>query len=200
MGPIRLFQKVQVIPLHPAGADPVRPEAGDYRNKGRGHRKPLRAEEKTRYYRERDEEARSAYAKMITSVPARAHVYVDETGVDECLHRVNCRAERGVKVYGGISGRKYRRTNIVAAHCRSKIIAPLPEMRTIIMDNASFHRKKVLHELAQRAKSKVVFLPAYSPGLNPIEKTWANLKAFLRNYAFGFDNIQYAISDYFKVK
>jgi transposase len=111
----------------------------------------------------------------------------------------------------------------VAAQCRGKIIAPLeyggtanhhvfetrfenvllarlPERRIIIMDNASFRRKKALHELAQLAKSKVVFLPAYSPDLNPIEKTWANLKAFLRNYAFSFDNIQYAISDYFKVK
>jgi transposase len=80
------------------------------------------------------------------------------------------------------------------------LLAQLPKGQTIIMDNASFHRKKALRELARQAKSEIVFLPAYSPDLNPIEKTWANPKSFLRNYAFRFDKIQNAISYYFKVE
>jgi transposase len=36
--------------------------------------------------------------------------------------------------------------------------------------------------------------------LNPIEKTWANMKSFLRNYAFRFDTLQDAITDYFKAE
>ena len=76
----------------------------------------------------------------------------------------------------------------------------LPGGFTIVMDNASFHRKKVLHELAKQANSEIVFLPAYSPDLNPIEKTWANLKSFLRNYAFHHDRLQDAIASFFQVE
>ena len=71
---------------------------------------------------------------------------------------------------------------------------------TIVMDNASFHRKKVLYELARQSKSELLFLPPYSPDLNPIEKRWANLKTLLRNYAFRFEKLQDAITDYFKVE
>ncbi|MBQ8692812.1 MAG: transposase, partial [Synergistaceae bacterium] len=42
----------------------------------------------------------------------------------------------------------------------------------IIMDNASFHRKKRLHEIAEEYNVKIVFLPPYSPELNPIEHFW----------------------------
>jgi transposase len=55
-------------------------------------------------------------------------------------------------------------------------------------------------ELAQQAKSKIVFLPAYLPDLNPIEKTRANLKAFLRNYAARFILFDDAFHEYFKVE
>ena len=129
---------------------------------------------------------------------------------------------RGIKIYGCISGRKYKRTNIVAALCGGQMLAPmeyegttdhqvfemwferilmaqLPQDRVIVMDNASFHRKNVLTVLAHQAQCKIVFLPPYSPDFNPIEKKWANLKSFLRNYAFRFERIQDAISDYFKV-
>ena len=159
---------------------------------------------------------------MIAAIPADTIVYVDETGIYEYFHRDKCRAKRGVKVYDSVSGRRYIRTNIVAAQRCNEIVAPLeytgttdhyvfehwfekellaqlPEGQTIVMDNASFHRKKVLNELAQRAKSKIIYLPAYSPDLNPIEKTWANMKSFLRNYGFRFDRLQDAIADYFKV-
>ncbi|MHB9293394.1 hypothetical protein Holit_02515 [Hollandina sp. SP2] len=49
----------------------------------------------------------------------------------------------------------------------------------IIMDCASFHRKKQVEELWDKAKVTVVFLPAYSPDFNPIEKEWANMKRAL---------------------
>jgi len=115
------------------------------------------------------------------------------------------------------------RTNIVAASVGSEIIAPLqydgstdhdifeiwfermllPKLAkntTVVMDNATFHRKKVLHMLARKARCNVMFLPPYSPDLNPIEKTWANLKEFLRSYSLLFSNLQNAVEDYFKTK
>jgi len=67
-----------------------------------------------------------------------------------------------------------------------------------IMDNARFHRKDVLREMAESANCRVLFLPAYSPDLNPIENEWANLKSFLRNYGRDFEITSDAVYHYFQ--
>jgi len=51
-----------------------------------------------------------------------------------------------------------------------------------ILGNARFHREKALTEMAESVGCHILFLPAYSPDLNPIENEWANLKTFLRNH------------------
>ena len=64
----------------------------------------------------------------------------------------------------------------------SNLLLPsLEEGTVIVMDNASFHSKKRLFSAAQNAGCRLIFLPPYSPELNPIEKFWAWLKRFLRN-------------------
>jgi len=63
----------------------------------------------------------------------------------------------------------------------------------IIMDNASFHRKKILKKMAEEAGCKVIFLPPYSPDFNPIEKVWANLKRFLKSHLAKFKSLSDAI-------
>ena len=109
------------------------------------------------------------------------------------------RAPRGKKIFERVKGNKFQRTNIVAAQIGNKILAPLqykgmmhsqffeawfeshliPELSqeaVIVMDNASFHRKKRLNEIAEQYKVKIIFLPPYSPELNPIEHFWQWLK------------------------
>ena len=44
------------------------------------------------------------------------------------------------------------------------------------MDNAAFHKKEVLQNLAGKYSQKLIFLPPYSPEYNPIEHTWSTLK------------------------
>ena len=56
------------------------------------------------------------------------------------------------------------------------LIPASPEGAVIIMDNASFHRKKQLNMLAEESGKQVIFLPPYSPELNPIEHFWNWLK------------------------
>lgn len=147
-------------------------------------------------------------------------MYVDETGIDQYLYRPYARAPKGLPTYGKISGRKYKRTSIVAGKCKKRILAPLQYSGTmdsvlfgywfstmllpsvsrgsvIVMDNARFHQKKVLHELAGQAGCHVLFLPPYSPDLNPIEIFWAWLKARLRKILPDFDSLDDAISDCF---
>jgi transposase len=80
------------------------------------------------------------------------------------------------------------------------LLSQLPQGSVIVMDNAPFHRKKVLQDLSLKASCQIIFLPPYSPDLNPIEKTWANLKTFLRNHAYQYQRMQEAVKNYFKVE
>lgn len=45
------------------------------------------------------------------------------------------------------------------------------------MDNATFHKRDDTQALIARAGHDPLYLPAYSPDLNPIEKKWAQAKA-----------------------
>jgi transposase len=59
----------------------------------------------------------------------------------------------------------------------------LPALRPgdiVVMDNLSAHKSEPTLELMARAGVQVLFLPAYSPDFNPIEKMWSKLKAYLR--------------------
>jgi len=88
--------------------------------------------------------------------------------------------------------RRAEKLNIVAAKCGDEITEPheygctmnsrffgfwfmllLPVMGKgywFIMDNAAFHRKAVLKEMAEKAGCHVLFLPPYSPDLIPLRK------------------------------
>ena len=161
--------------------------------------------------------------EKLKAIPSESLVYVDESGIDQCLYREYARAPRGQKVIAKISGRKFKRTNIVAGMCGGKWVAPmsyscstdsilfeywfknylLKEVApgsVIILDNAAFHKKSVLPELAAKANCNVIFLPPYSPDLNPIEKRWAWLKHKLRDILHRFDSFDNALWSVFQVE
>lgn len=55
----------------------------------------------------------------------------------------------------------------------------IPELKAgqvLIMDNATFHKSQATDELIKKAGCEILFLPPYSPDLNPIETFWANFK------------------------
>jgi len=120
------------------------------------------------------------------------------------LYREFAYSLRGQKVVAKISGKKFKRTNIVAGICEGKWIAPMEYSGTtdsilfefwfencllkevepgsvIVLDNATFHKKSVLPNLALKKNCRVLFLPPYSPDLNPIEKKWAWIKKKIRS-------------------
>ena len=62
-----------------------------------------------------------------------------------------------------------------------KILCPsLERGKVLIMDNAAFHRKQRLECIAEAFGHRVIFLPPYSPDLNPIEQYWAAFKKRLQ--------------------
>lgn len=137
---------------------------------------------------------------------------MDECGIHEYLYREYAYSPRGEKVLAKISGKKFKRTNIVAGICLGEWVAPLEYSGTtnsilfefwfencllneiqpgsvIVLDNATFHKKSVLPDLARTKGCQVLFLPPYSPDLNPIEKKWAWLKKRLRKILPDFDSL-----------
>lgn len=165
---------------------------------------------------------RQVFIEQLKTKPLSSLVYVDECGIDQCLYREYAYAPRGKKVITKISGRKFKRTNIVAGISQGKWIAPLEysgttdsalfefwfvnsllkeikEGSTIILDNAAFHRKSVLPDLAKAHGCELWFLPPYSPDLNPIEKKWAWLKKRLRSILHQFDSFDDAIMNTFQL-
>jgi transposase len=46
------------------------------------------------------------------------------------------------------------------------------------MDNATFHKRQDIQDAITQAGHSLVYLPPYSPDLNPIEKKWAQAKSY----------------------
>ena len=72
-----------------------------------------------------------------------------------------------------------------------------PAKSVFIIDNASHHRKDAVYNIAEEYGFRVIFLPPYSPGLNPIEKVWANVKRRLRLHKHACDSFWDALSHAF---
>jgi transposase len=51
----------------------------------------------------------------------------------------------------------------------------------VVMDNLSSHNIKGVQRLIEKAGAEVLYLPPFSPDLNPIEKAWSKLKQILRS-------------------
>ena len=61
------------------------------------------------------------------------------------------------------------------------ILVPTLEVgMVVIIDNASFHKSKKIRLLIEGVGARLVFLPPYSPDLNPIEKWWHKIKTSIR--------------------
>lgn len=139
------------------------------------------------------------WAKRVLAGQRDRLVYLDETGFDLSSARTHGRAPRGERVYGLRSGNRRPRTSLIGALVKGKLAAPmlfsgttntavfnqwleealLPAIgrgMTLIMDNAIFHKSQATKDIVRQAGCSILFLPPYSPELNPIEQTWANLK------------------------
>lgn len=132
-------------------------------------------------------------------------VYIDETGFESSPIRTHGWATIGERVYGEKSGKRVARTNLIGGFLNKTLLAPmlfegtcdadvfnewlfselLPKLKTgsvIVLDNAPFHKSQLTQDLVRLVGCTLLFLPAYSPHLNPIEKLWANIKKRWRTF------------------
>ena len=69
----------------------------------------------------------------------------------------------------------------------------------LICDNASYHKAKKVKEYLKNSKIELIYLPPYSPNLNPIERLWKLMHSVVTNnkYYCNFTNFTEAITDFF---
>ena len=132
-------------------------------------------------------------------------IYVDETGFDAQSHRPSGWAAKGCKIFGEVTGKRSRRTNLIMAQrhgrkghkkewlapmlfqgsCNAQLfemwveeclMKELHEPTIVVMDNASFHNHKRVQDILAKGYHYLIPLPPYSPDLNPIEQTFGALK------------------------
>ena len=169
---------------------------------------------------EASEEKRRGYKDSIKDIPYEKLVYIDESGIEERIVKDRGWGKRNEKLIAKKSGKYYERTNIIAGYVNKKSIAPMvfngscttelfnnwveqfsiKELKAgqcVIMDNASFHKSSRTKELIESVGCRIIFLPPYSPDLNPIEKFWANMKRWVKDKINNFDKLYDALSKFF---
>ena len=62
------------------------------------------------------------------------------------------------------------------------LLPHLNDNSVLIMDNMKSHHAKAVKNLLDSSGVRYIYLPPYSPDLNPIEKLWSKVKAFLRKF------------------
>lgn len=76
----------------------------------------------------------------------------------------------------------YCDSRVVEAWCEQVLVPMLRIGQTVILDNASFHRKTKLKALLEPLGCRLLALPPYSPDLNHIESLWNQIKALVEHH------------------
>jgi transposase len=137
--------------------------------------------------------------------PARL-VFIDETWAKDNMARLYGRAPRGSRLLGKVPLARWATTTFVAALRHDGLTAPfvldgpingewfrayveqvlVPTLKAgdiVVIDNLGSHKSPKIREAIEAKKASLLYLPAYSPDLNPIEMAFSKLKALLRKAA-----------------
>ncbi len=86
----------------------------------------------------------------------------------------NDRIDAPWMIDGPINGERFR------VYVEQVLVPTLAPGDIVIMDNLGSHKSKAVRQAIRQAGAKLIFLPKYSPDLNPIEQVFAKLKHRLR--------------------
>ena len=133
-------------------------------------------------------------------------MFIDETWASTAMARTHGRAPRGERLRMAVPHGHWKTTTFVAGLTTRGLVAPWVldgainrdafetyvtqvlglELRPgdiVVMDNLSSHKGPKVREMIEAAGAQLLYLPPYSPDLNPIEMAFAKLKALLRRAA-----------------
>ena len=136
-------------------------------------------------------------------MPVNRTFFIDETGSTIAMARDYARAPRGVRVqdhtprnYGDVitvigalttlglrammTVRGGTTKEVFLAYVEEVLAPELSAGDCVIWDNLAAHKDERVREIIAAKGAKLIFLPPYSPDLNPIELAWAWVKGFLK--------------------
>ncbi len=139
----------------------------------------------------------------MSGVDANQLVIVDETGSNIGLTPLYAWAAKGERASGRVPRNSGKKTTLLASLSLQgmgaamilegatesiafelsieQVLAPsLQPGQIVVMDNLSSHTSSKVRQAIQARGCKLLFLPAYSPALSPIEEAFSKLTAFLR--------------------
>ena len=155
---------------------------------------------------ERNDEQRTEFQANQASLAADQLVVLDECGTHISLTPLYGWAPRGQRVVGRVPRNRGKNLTLICALTSGQglagqtamtldgamdrlafeayieqVLAPhLVSGQSVIMDNLSAHKSARVRQLVEAKGCKLVFLPAYSPDLSPIELAFSKLKQYLR--------------------
>ena len=150
--------------------------------------------------------AREAWRESQPRLNPAQLVFIDETWATTNMTRLRGRCPRGERLIAAVPHGHWRTSTFVAGLRMSGLSAPLvldgamngeaflayveqilaPTLApgdVVIMDNLSSHKVAGVREAIEARGARVLYLPPYSPDLNPIEQAFAKFKALLRKAA-----------------
>jgi len=141
--------------------------------------------------------------EKLRTIPAEKLKFLDESGVTTQRTRAWGRAPKGERIaeatpqghwkvlttLGAMSLRGVEAAMTIDAPTDGEVFLAYvdqvlcPKLQpgdVVVLDNLSSHKVKGVREKIEACGAELLYLPPYSPGLNPIEKAWFKLKQFLR--------------------
>ncbi len=153
---------------------------------------------------ERDEWLRAAWRVIVAEqIDARRLVFVDEMGANTSLAPLYAWARRGKRAWTNVPRNRGPNTTLLAsmthegmgpcvavegtstsavfeAYVEQVLVPTLHPGQVVVLDNLTAHKGERVRELVERRGCELIFLPPYSPDLNPIEEAFSKIKALLR--------------------
>jgi transposase len=161
-------------------------------------------QKKSKIASERDEEAGGLWRRLASRFDARRLVFVDESGFHTFMTRLRARAPRGKRAYGRVPRNRGKNTTLIAsltlkgligesmvvegatdaeafeAYVERFLAPSLKKGQVVVLGGLGAHRTEKVRELIESAGADLVFLPSYSPDLNPIEEAFSKIKQLVR--------------------
>lgn len=134
------------------------------------------------------------YGRALSSERAIDSTPLNTPTTTTILSSIRINGEMAYTTYtGGTTAERFR------DYLENVLLPTLDDHAVIIMDNMRSHHAKVVKELLDERKAAYLYLPPYSPDLNPIEKLWSKLKSILRSLkARAFEKLPSAVAQAFR--